>query len=90
MADKDEGHVIGGRVVHPGQEGAEALANRLVWPCRSVKIVLPLKGKDVRAWVQADATADLIRLLVRNTSRHAVSTPIGPVKRIVSAAADCG
>ena len=50
----------------PGKEGAEKLALALFrGRARSVKIIYPLVGKDARAWVQAGATADEVKVAIR-------------------------
>ncbi len=51
----------------PGERGAEALADRCVGVCRSVKVIEPLAGKDVREWkVQYHLNADRLRRLAMN------------------------
>lgn len=48
VADNDKPDAKGNRV---GMQGAERLANELVWiGQRVVKVIAPLKGKDVREW----------------------------------------
>ncbi len=48
----------------PGRAGAQALADRLVKQCSSVKIIEPLIGKDVRDWIQGGATKDTINCVI--------------------------
>lgn len=54
VADNDKPDAKGNRV---GMQGAERLANELVWiGQRVVKVIAPLKGKDVREWKPSLAT----------------------------------
>ena len=50
----------------PGVEGANAAANAL-GHVAEVRIIRPLIGKDIRDWVRAGATADVVRSVVNNT-----------------------
>jgi hypothetical protein len=46
-----------GKVIRPGQEGAERLADEIVFQCKSLKVILPADGiKDARAWLAAGGT----------------------------------
>jgi len=46
-----------GKVIRPGQEGAERLADEIVFRCKSLKVILPADGiKDARAWLAAGGT----------------------------------
>lgn len=54
--------------VQAGQRGAKKLAEALVGVCESVKIIYPLRGKDVREWItKFKATRELIEAVVDNT-----------------------
>ena len=55
-----------GTIWHPGQEGAAKFAAILRGKCKSVKLILPLRGKDIRQWLQAGATAAVLRCCIRN------------------------
>ena len=48
----------------PGRKGANRLAEQLVKVCPSVKIIEPLKGNDVRDWVDQGATKDTIDCVI--------------------------
>lgn len=48
----------------PGAEGAEALAAALTTVGRRPRIIRPAKGKDMRDWLAAGATPDLVRFLI--------------------------
>lgn len=52
----------------PGIEGATALATSLAGYARSLKIIRPLKGKDVRAWKREGATKDVVMWVVRQAN----------------------
>ena len=56
-----------GTTFRPGQDGAKELADAIVKTKGTAKVLLPLKGKDVREWVKASATAAVIRAVIQNT-----------------------
>ncbi len=67
IADRDEPkRRPDGSLWSPGQEGAERLAEHLFGRCRTLKVIKPLVGKDTRKWVEAGATADVIRNVIAN------------------------
>jgi hypothetical protein len=67
LGDLDEDHYRpDGTVYRPGQEGAYALAKALHGKARSVKLVVPLRGKDIRSWKQQGCTAAVLRCVVDN------------------------
>ena len=53
---------------NPGREGATALASELAKVARAVKIIYPLKGKDVRQWRQAGCTPTVFRCVIKNAN----------------------
>ncbi len=58
-----------GGVFRPGQDGAKVLAVALAAvQKRNVRVVYPLKGKDVRQWKAAGATAMSVMAAIRNTA----------------------
>lgn len=57
----------------PGKVGADMVAAGLWGRVKSIKIIDPLKGKDVRAWKQHGATAQTLAAVVSNTPP--LSTP---------------
>lgn len=59
----------------PGVQGAEALADQCVGVCRSVRLIEPLKGKDVRAWKQMGMSKDALRRVVMNSATWAKRSP---------------
>lgn len=66
-----------GGVFRPGQEGAEKLADALVTKTnRNVRVVNPLKGKDIRQWKAAGATNAAVRAVIRNTALWPRPTPL--------------
>lgn len=66
VADNDQKTRPDGTPYHPGQEGAARLAQALAQgPITSVKIIYPQDAKDARAWKLAGATADLVRMRIR-------------------------
>lgn len=66
VADNDHKTRPDGSPYYPGQEGAAKLAGILAaGPTTSVKIIYPQDAKDARAWKLAGATADLIRMRIR-------------------------
>ena len=68
FSDKDEAKTRpDGKTFRPGQEGAARLAKEILPLCRWVKIIKPCKGKDVRQWYQAGATAAAVMAVVKNT-----------------------
>ena len=50
----------------PGQEGAERLVRALKGQAKSVRLVYPMKGKDIRAWKQQGCTAELLQCVINN------------------------
>jgi hypothetical protein len=67
LGDRDEDHFRpDGTVYRPGQDGAHALAAALHRTARSVKLVVPLRGKDIRSWKQQGCTAAVLRCVVQN------------------------
>ena len=56
-----------GTVLRPGQDGAEALVRELLPVTHSVKLILPLRGKDLREWKQLGCTGAVLRVVIRNT-----------------------
>jgi hypothetical protein len=71
VGDRDEAKPrADGSVFYPGQDGAERLADALLLArAKSVKVVYPIKGKDIRQWVRHGATAQDIRTLIRQCDR---------------------
>ena len=68
MADADEAKTRpDGTTWKPGQAGAEALAKALPGKARTVRLVYPLVGKDVRQWLQAGITGPALLALAANT-----------------------
>lgn len=49
----------------PGRAGANALSLALIKECKSVKVIEPLQGKDVRDWIEAGATKDQIDYVIQ-------------------------
>lgn len=68
VADNDSPKFMpDGSKFYPGQDGADALAARVAGKAKSVKIILPLNGKDVREWKsEFDVNADRLRRLAAN------------------------
>lgn len=67
VADHDEAKTRSdGSVWYPGQEWGERFAARLSQCCRSVKIIEPLFGKDIRDWKHRGISRDSVLRLVRN------------------------
>lgn len=58
LSNLDKPHTTpDGRTVYPGQDGAEKLANEIVYRCKKLRIILPPPGiKDTRAWLAAGGT----------------------------------
>lgn len=69
LANRDTERQAGDRTVYPGQDGAAALADRLLSVTRSVKVILPTEGKDARQWLAAGATRDLLLTVAHDTAR---------------------
>jgi hypothetical protein len=68
VEDHDEPKVLpGGKVFYPGQEGAAKLAAVLRATARTIKVIAPIRAKDLRAWVRAGATRDLVKDVIANT-----------------------
>ena len=71
MADADETKTRpDGTTWKPGKSGAESLAKELAGIARTVRIIYPLTGKDVRAWLHAGLTAEVLRVLAKNTANY--------------------
>lgn len=71
MADADEPKARpDGTTWKPGQVGAEALAKALLGKARTVKIIYPLAGKDVRQWLQVGITGPALLALAKNTRNY--------------------
>lgn len=67
VADHDEAkRKPDGSVFYPGQEWGERFAAKLAQYCRSVRLIEPLVGKDVRDWRRAGMTREGVLRLVRN------------------------
>lgn len=56
---------------HPGQVGADKAADALKDVAKSVKVIEPLVGKDIRQWLQHGATKSSVLAVVKNTPRKA-------------------
>ena len=58
----------------PGLNGARKLADRLWAPCgkHGVKVITPLRGKDVREWIQGGATRTAVDAVVGNAPFHSM------------------
>ncbi|MCL5281897.1 MAG: toprim domain-containing protein [Planctomycetes bacterium] len=68
LADKDPPkRRPDGSVWYPGQEGAARLAQAIRPLVQTLKIVKPPFHKDIRAWLQAGATHDVVEAVIRNT-----------------------
>jgi hypothetical protein len=71
LADFDEPKPTpGGGTWRPGQDGARRLADELTLAGIRPKIILPLKGKDARAWVRAGATRETVLTVIRAARYH--------------------
>lgn len=69
MADADEPRTRpDGSTWRPGRDGAEALAAALIGHARTVKVIYPIAGKDVRDWLRAGLTPAALQSVVRNTN----------------------
>lgn len=68
MSDKDTPKTApDGRKFCPGQEGAYRLGAVIKSLCRSVRVIKPCVGKDVRQWYNKGATAAAVMAVVKNT-----------------------
>jgi len=68
VADNDKPHERpDGSVWFPGQEGARRLAQGIKPLARTLKIIKPPFYKDVRDWVRAGATRDMVEAVIANT-----------------------
>lgn len=85
IANADSAKVHGSEVHYPGQEYAKILASALVDNGLSVKVLLPLKGKDSRDWLILGGTRFQLRSAYQSTGYHVVavkaSTPSDPHER---------
>jgi hypothetical protein len=71
LADFDEPKPApGGGTFRPGQDGACRLADELTLAGVRPKIILPLVGKDARAWVRAGATREIVLTAIRAARYH--------------------
>ena len=71
---KPSGAVIVADRDGPGQRGAEGLAMALLPVCRSVRVVCPPEGiKDARAWKQAGATLEDVRMVIDSTPERSLT-----------------
>lgn len=52
---------------NPGEVGAELCAEALLGIAKSVRIIAPLKGKDMREWKKLGATRNTVLSVVQNT-----------------------
>lgn len=52
---------------HPGQVGADKAADALIGTARTVKVIEPLIGKDIRDWFKAGCTREDVLAVVKNT-----------------------
>ena len=81
IADRDEPKLRpDGTTWFPGAEGAERLAAALLPVVRSLRMMKPVDAKDVRAWVQAGATAKTIRTAMQNARPW---TPAPKPKKVI-------
>ena len=77
MADADEWKTRpDGTRWRPGHDGAEALAGALLGKARTVKLVYPVRGKDVRQWLQAGLNAATLRAIEKNTAAYKPSRKV--------------
>lgn len=58
-----------GSIYYPGQDGAKKLAEDLKGFAHSIRVIKPLKHKDIRQWLIAGCTANAIRALAVNAWR---------------------
>ena len=69
VADRDEPKTRpDGSTWYPGQEGANRLAEHIYRKVKSLKMIKPLTGKDLRAWLSAGATAAFVTTVIENAS----------------------
>lgn len=54
----------------PGRLGARRFVDRAVGVCRSAKIITASPHKDIRDWVAAGATADIVHYRIENAVYH--------------------
>jgi len=86
LADRDEPkHRPDGTEFYPGQEGAAHLANELLGRAATVKIILPLKGKDARAWLAAGATHDIVAARIQTATCTTRPRPVATPARTIPA-----
>jgi len=65
LANRDEPKPLpDGTVFYPGQRGAQVLADRIAWACKSLKVILPPQEKDARAWLRAGGTKQQVELVI--------------------------
>ena len=59
-------HRPDGSVFYPGQQGAEALANRIHWACNTLKVIFPPPGmgKDARTWLNRGGEREDVRNVI--------------------------
>ena len=57
----------------PGRAGARRLADRILGLCRTVRIISSAPHKDIRAWLGAGATAQVVQVRIDN-SRYQVAS----------------
>ena len=68
VADKDSPKTApDGRKFNPGLDGADRLGKTIKPLCRSVRIIKPCVGKDIRDWYNNGATAEAVLAVVKNT-----------------------
>ena len=80
MADADEWKTRpDGTRWKPGKDGAEALAGVLILKARTVKMIYPLAGKDVREWYRGSISPAVLRCIATNT-RAIKKPPHAPAK----------
>jgi DNA primase len=67
MGDADEPKIqADGTVLRPGQDGAKRLALDLQRAARSVRVVFPHDGKDIREWLRNGATRYAVDRAIEN------------------------
>jgi len=68
MADRDAPKTApDGRQFNPGLDGADRLGKAIKPLCRSVRVIKPPVGKDIREWYNKGATAAAVLAVVKNT-----------------------
>ena len=68
MADRDAPKTApDGRKFNPGLDGADRLGQAIKPLCRSVRVIKPCVGKDIREWYNDGATAAAVLAVVKNT-----------------------